>query len=275
MSLRSRPEEYSYSFSSLKSLPRRILSPPPAEVPTRSRATPFHIRPAYDVRLEDLFGEARHPLYKTQADIYGGPIAGRYRCPLALADFEEWLLYTEHSVENLFVFFLMTPCMALTLSFFRYFIQWLKDYTARHAASSGQPAFSLDVSALRAKNTFFVAGGSMELNLSASVVEEIQQSCTRPPDPSIFSTAKSLVTEMLESSLTKFVNQSSANSDANRRLCAILAGVAWILAGFAPGLVSVLGGYNRWIRLCAFPLFWIGGLMAFAGYGGELDMLVW
>lgn len=176
--------------------------------------------------------------------------------------------------------------ISYSLQIHRYFLQWLNGYSdpkRRKHTTSNQLSFSL----AQCKETFFAPGAPLELNLTSEiargVLENIRVAPARsiyslgsppldvsainePYSPHLFDAAKLSVEEMLSTSLMKFVEESSGNAGWLRRTAGCIGGVAIIILGFTPILISVLTGKSRWIRLSALPPFWIGTMMVLTGY---------
>ncbi|KAK7690104.1 hypothetical protein QCA50_006751 [Cerrena zonata] len=89
----TQPRTIKLTPGALLTLPYRLLHPPPA----KSQLATWSITPQFDIKLEDILNRKHLP-------------------PLGLKDFEEWLLFVEHTPEYL------------------YFILWLREYTARYSA---------------------------------------------------------------------------------------------------------------------------------------------
>lgn len=75
----TRPSKFTYRLRQLKRFPKRLLCPCDAGVGT---VRSLRITPKFDVRLEDVLNAKHLP-------------------PLGLKEFEEYLLFVEHSAENL------------------------------------------------------------------------------------------------------------------------------------------------------------------------------
>ncbi|KAF8604626.1 hypothetical protein BDV93DRAFT_555483 [Ceratobasidium sp. AG-I] len=252
MATRDRPAHYPYSFKALLDVPRRLFNPPRAKVKV-GRVRSMSLTPLFEVKLSDV-------------------LDGQHLPPLSKKDFEEYLLFVEHSPENL------------------YFIQWLQEYSQVYNAwvQRGTPySPQLALSWSRAKETFFTEGAHLRLNINASSLDGLlistddnaQSKTSRPmsaqlssnshvgsdsphpsyPSPSAFTTIRNEVEDMLRESLVRFVCGSCGNSGRARGLFGIALGVITIVIGLAPVLVSVLQGKGgRAVRVAAIPLFWLG-----------------
>ncbi|QRV75266.1 transmembrane protein [Ceratobasidium sp. AG-Ba] len=239
----SRPEHYPYSFKSLLDVPRRLFHPPPSQVKI-GRVRSFLLTPLFEVKLTDV-------------------LEGQHLPPLSRKDFEEYLLFVEHSPENF------------------YFLQWLHDYTRLYTqwAQSGTPySPKLALSWSRAKETFFASGAPYRLNLPSSVLDKLLTNSddtsshasshhyeytgpthsSYPPPPALAKVRRE-VEDMLRESLTRFVTGSCGNSGRARGLFGIALGVITLVVGLAPVLMSILAGRGgRALRVAAIPIFWLG-----------------
>ncbi|KAJ1307738.1 hypothetical protein OPQ81_001825 [Rhizoctonia solani] len=248
----TRPSHYPYSFRALKDVPRRLFYPPRSEIKI-GRVRSMSLTPLFEVKLMDV-------------------LDGQHLPPLSRKDFEEYLLFVEHSAENL------------------YFIQWLRDYTKAYNAwvQTGTPySASLALSWSRAKQTFLANDAHYKLNLSEATLEGVpnspdpsqqsqpisstlvsqepspgfQDRQARPsyPNPTTLTKIKSEVEDMLRESLNRFVSGSCGNSGRARGLFGITLGVITLVVGLAPVLVSVLQGRGgRGVRVASIPIFWLG-----------------
>ncbi|KAG9084035.1 hypothetical protein FS749_005543, partial [Ceratobasidium sp. UAMH 11750] len=234
----ARPQPYPYAFKALLDVPRRLFHPPPAQIKV-GRVRSMSLTPLFEVKLSDV-------------------LEGQHLPPLSRKDFEEYLLFVEHSSENL------------------YFTQWLRDYSRNHDAwaRSGTPySPQLALSWSRAKETFFTPQAHLRLNLPASLLagvtlpddgaSSVHYDYTGPthpsyPPPPALNKIRREVEDMLRESLTRFVVGSCGNSGRARGLFGIALGVITLVTGLAPVLLSVLGGRPRALRVAALPVFWLG-----------------
>ncbi|KDQ21189.1 hypothetical protein BOTBODRAFT_168516 [Botryobasidium botryosum FD-172 SS1] len=259
----TRPPSFKHSVFLLLDLPRRLCNPPPAVGKVRS----CRLTPIFQVSLEDV-------------------LQGKHLPPLSLKDFEEYLLFQERSVENL------------------YFTIWLKEYAEKYEAEFGAPTnddfigdvpvlrvddASIDLATLsidtkvnpspssiqlmhsfrRAKQTFFVPGAPLELNLNSNITRDLLDNTERScPSPEMLIPVKEEVDKMLRGSLDRFVLARYSNNGPQRTFCGLLAGVGAILLGFAPVLMSILGGEPRGVRWASLPCFWLGWLTTVASTHG-------
>ena len=159
----------------------------------------------------------------------------------------------------------------------------MKEYTTHYEDGSWTDS-QLWFSFLRAKASFFTPNGSHELNLPWNVVNEITTispgnppadqsmskkdgiSASRPPSPIQLASAQQHVRRMLSTSLARFASEATSNAGVLRRFYCGSAGLAAISVGIAIVLLSVLKGYSRFIRLLAFPCFWLGGIIILCAY---------
>ncbi|KDN48770.1 hypothetical protein RSAG8_02757, partial [Rhizoctonia solani AG-8 WAC10335] len=248
----SRPPHYPYSLKALKDVPRRLFHPPRSEIKI-GRVRSISLTPLFEVKLADV-------------------LDGQHLPPLSRKDFEEYLLFAEHSSENL------------------YFFEWLRGYTKAYnawAQTSTPYSAPLALSWSRAKQTFLANDAHFKLNLSNAALEglpnmpePVQQpqpisfvamsqepsgsSQDRParlsyPNPIALTKIRSEVEDMLRESLNRFVCGSCGNSGRARGLFGITLGVIRFAVGLAPVLVSILQGRGgRGLRAAAIPIFWLG-----------------
>ncbi|QRV99863.1 hypothetical protein RhiJN_27882 [Ceratobasidium sp. AG-Ba] len=151
------PKPWKVNVGAMKTLPKRLRQPPPRpSIPQLKRYT---VIPEYDVPLSDIL-EDKHP------------------SPLSLREFEEYLLYVERSVENL------------------YFCLWFKQYTneyndwaerrfsgesssssifhVRRTPKSLPPNESLAKSFQAARELFFNDESQYELNVTDEMIDPIR-----------------------------------------------------------------------------------------------------
>ncbi|KAJ1304898.1 hypothetical protein OPQ81_006032 [Rhizoctonia solani] len=230
-----RPPAYECSwFTSLRALPRRIISPPAVEGQRARRSC--KIVPIFRVALEDI-------------------LDGKHLPPLSLKDFEEYLLFEERSAENL------------------YFILWLREYTKRHRpwfATATVASRSLALSFTRAKSTFFSHSSPHELNLASILISNflITAEGQPHPHPSVFAQIQRDVEHMLQESLLRFVAARTKNAGKQRVWCALIGGIGTGLIALAPILVSILGDKPRILRLAALPILWLGATIFLSSIHG-------
>ncbi|KAF8314547.1 hypothetical protein DL93DRAFT_2167332 [Clavulina sp. PMI_390] len=266
----TKPKTAGYKIKELLEFPKRIINPPPANLPMLATVGSLSLRPSYEVKIEDM-------------------LDAKYLPPVGLRDFEEWLLFKEHSAENL------------------YFIQWLRDYRK----SYNSPQYNdtqLWFSFLRAKGSFFTSEGSLELNLPHQIIRDVaaitfssaasKDAATTPPtiyltpppsaspstsekfsnhqsinptvnlapSPDRLKAAEEHVMRLLQVSLQKFAAEAICNAGVVRRFYCTSVGVSAVLAGMIPVLISICRGYSRYIRLVGFPFFWLGFIVMFCAY---------
>ncbi|GBE84941.1 hypothetical protein SCP_0701230 [Sparassis crispa] len=250
-------------FRAVLSLPRRLLHPPSP----RGKLPSWGIAPRFTVTLDDILDRRHLP-------------------PLGLKDFEEWLLFVEHSPESL------------------YFILWLREYTARfdawiHASKGAftptdpvhpssyrtpptrpPPSPALLSFYMRAKHTFLLHDAPYELLVPTDALAPFRSSqaypydCSLPPDPLVFAELAALVRTALAESLARFVRATFANVDAPRAVCGCYGGTVILLAGSVPPIVtSIVLGSSRWWRLFALPGMWLGLTVLIAAMYGVCMMI--
>ncbi|KAJ7134551.1 hypothetical protein C8R44DRAFT_770786 [Mycena epipterygia] len=247
MNTQTQPRTAQLNFKAILSLPFRLCNPPPAVAKVRSCG----VTPVFQVQLDDILERKHLP-------------------PLGLKDFEEWLLYCEDSVENL------------------YFILWLKEYTLKHKQWVARSAFErnnagdyrmdwplhsssqLAMFYARAKNTFFTPNAAYELNLPSVAFAPFHASNGSPhPDPIIFTEIAIETRKMLDESLSRFVTAQFSNVGNQRVLCGIIAGVLFCLIGaLTPIAYNFAHGDSRWLRLTSFPGLWFGLTVLLASLNG-------
>jgi hypothetical protein len=198
-------------------------------------------------------------------------LAAKHLPPLSLKDFEEYLLFEERSVENL------------------YFTVWLKDYTSRYNCMLSNdpttitPSYlshsdirripgkspcdpdllfspSLALSFTRAKRTFFHHTSSLELNLTSVTLTNLlmeTRGIAHPP-PQVFDDVAKEVRDMMRQSLHKFIAARYGNVGTSRAVCGVIAGLVMIGIGLIPIFLSIFNRRTRLIRLAALPFFWFG-----------------
>ncbi|KAJ7640548.1 hypothetical protein B0H17DRAFT_1216599 [Mycena rosella] len=243
----TQPRAVQLSFKSILSLPFRLCNPPPAVAKVRSCG----VTPVLQVNLEDVLERKHLP-------------------PLGLKDFEEWLLYCEDSVENL------------------YFILWLKEYTLKYKQWVVRSAYErnnagdyrmdwplhsssqLAMFYARAKQTFFTPNAAYELNLPSVAFAPFHASNGSPhPDPMIFTEIAIETRKMLDESLGRFVTAQFSNVGNRRVLCGMIAGVIFCLLGaLTPIAYNFAHGHSRWLRLVSFPGLWLGLTILLASLNG-------
>jgi hypothetical protein len=207
-----------------------------------------------------------------------------------LKDFEEWLLFVEQNVENL------------------YFILWLKEYNVRYTqwVNSARAILKQDSShpyqptpqtnrALaifysRAKRTFFTPNSPYELDLPSDILGPFHApslssvSLNHPPnrdcsvssgalspypDPAVFSEVEAKVRSMLQESLNRFAKSAITNVGTARATCGTVGGTVIALAGFLPPIAENFAlSRNRWLRIAALPGLWLGLTIVLASLHG-------
>ncbi|KAL5482561.1 hypothetical protein ACEPAI_9155 [Sanghuangporus weigelae] len=264
--IQTQPRLSRFTIRGLLSLPKRLCSPPAAVGKVRS----FGLTPIFDVRLEDVLDRKHLP-------------------PLSLKDFEEWLLYVEQSVENL------------------YFILWLREYIAKYdrwiakvrareaknrshiqhgrggthspaayrvawsVTTPYSPALALFFS--RARETFLVPGAPYELSLPPALLDALAV-VSGHPDPAVLAPARAHVEEALRGSLARCVRAAYSNVGTYRAACGIAAGIFFLLVGTIPPLaVNFTRSQSRWERLVILPGLWFGLTIFIASLRGICMMI--
>jgi len=225
---RVRPTLLAYNVANFRSFPSRVFSIPPAGSVKVRR---FGLISPLNVRLDDV-------------------LEGRHLPPLSPLDFEDYLRYREHSVENL------------------YFKQWLDDYQTKYAAAFSQEKpdlLQLSLSYVRARRTFFYVNSPLALNLSPGNIPDFTTSSSQLPscaDPSIFAAARNEVNGHLRRSLSEYIQtQALGNAGRIHLLCGLALATSIILTGVIPILVQIYHGEYagpKSVRLACIPFFWIG-----------------
>ncbi|KIO29187.1 hypothetical protein M407DRAFT_228557 [Tulasnella calospora MUT 4182] len=227
----SRPQRLPYSPKALLHLPYRLFNPPPAPCKTKT----WQMSPDYKVELDDV-------------------LDNRHLSPMALKDFEEFLLFTEFSAENL------------------YFLMWLKEYKRKYQdlGVSKTAAGDLAVQFSRALATFFDPTSNLALNLPADITSSIiaiSKESSHPP-PVVFDQVVLQVKGMLRDSLMRFVRLCYGNAGTNRSWFSAWLGISLVVLGLIPTIASIVTGTSRWIRLSGFLLFWCGSAATIAATHG-------
>ncbi|KAG8865390.1 hypothetical protein FRB96_000280 [Tulasnella sp. 330] len=237
-----RPKRLTPNIQAIAYLPQRLMNTPPAP---RS----WKISPDFEVKLDDI-------------------LANKHRFPIALKDFEEYLLFTEHTVENL------------------YFVVWVRDYTHAYEAylsmsaeppeDQGVAVGKLTLLFARALATFFDTPSNLALNLPHALVMPIRDVAGQSslPPPEVLQQAHEYVREMLKESLKRFVKTCHGNSDTNRAWFAYMNG--WVTAIVVVG-ITILGiflGWPRMTRLASYPILALAIATIFASTQGGVFALV-
>ncbi|KAJ7505385.1 hypothetical protein B0H11DRAFT_418910 [Mycena galericulata] len=248
MNIQPRPTAVKLTVKSIVSLPFRLCNPPPAVAKVRSCG----VTPVFKIQLDDILERRHLP-------------------PLGLKDFEEWLLYCEDSVENL------------------YFLLWLKEYTVKHKQWVARTAFEINNAGdyrmdwplhsssqlamfyARAKATFCTPNAAYELDLPSIAFGPLHDASNSSPhpDPIIFTEIAIATRKTLDESLARFVTAQFTNVGNKRALCGMVAGVLFsLLGGLTPIAYNFAHGHSRWLRLCAFPGMWFGLAILLASLNG-------
>ncbi|KAH7107804.1 hypothetical protein BKA62DRAFT_684496 [Auriculariales sp. MPI-PUGE-AT-0066] len=253
-----RPGRFTYSLRHLRKLPTRLLCPSDAGV---GIVRSFRVVPKFKVSLDDVLN-------------------GRHLPPLTLKEFEEYLLFIEHSAENL------------------YFWAWLKKYDDTFARYNESRLTSDEPVAQRASDdtgkemilgqelrqsyacahaTFLAANAPMQLNLTSDAVSVAplpplpSALHDEPPSPETLAPIKQQVIVMLQSSLSAFVVDHCRNGGRRRGLFAIVVGLLICLLAILPVAQSFERsprGTHRYLSFAAFPCLWFGITTLIAGFHG-------
>ncbi|CAK5270254.1 unnamed protein product [Mycena citricolor] len=261
----TQPRETHISAKALTTLPFRLCHPPP---PVAKTSRTYGVAPALQVCLDDVL-ERRHLPPLGLKDFEVRMLISEHHTTTKTPPSQEWLLYCEDSVENL------------------YFILWLKEYTIKHAnwtavrtdmergASDYHhwPLLSSSHLALfyaRAKQTFFTPNGAYELQLPSALLAPFHGvSAPAHPDPALFAPLAVEIRRHLDASLGRFVRAACSNVGSRRARCGIVAGCTFTtLLGAAPLACALATGAPRWVRLSAFPGLFVGLAVLLASLHG-------
>ncbi|TIB97596.1 hypothetical protein E3Q18_02517 [Wallemia mellicola] len=249
----TRPRQFKCSWRTLLQFPRRLLAP--AAIPS---APKFKVRsctatPLDSVTLESILNDSYLP-------------------PLTLVDFQDYLVFRENSVENLF------------------YLRWLTHYTSLHnrlviektQEESSKVINEMSQQYQRCLSTFILPGSAYELNIASKLIQEMlaiapQQYVTLDdlngtqsdrhavlppsPDAAAIVATKHHVVGMLRNSARKFATKAPANGGRKRGWFALFVGLLFILLGLLIVLVARLyqkGSGGRHTAGAAIPFFWFG-----------------
>ncbi|PCH40077.1 hypothetical protein WOLCODRAFT_98221 [Wolfiporia cocos MD-104 SS10] len=286
--VQSRPKTVQLKCQRLRSLPHRLLHPPPA----RGKLPSWGVTPRFEVNLDEILDRKHLP-------------------PLGLKDFEEWLLFVEQSAENLYFILWLRD-------YTQRYSEWVQrtrssrtsiyghERGAYRTPSAHPPASpELAYSYLRAKRTFLTPNANYELDVPSDILapfhiapgvksvgslgsgdgeealsEHTGWSATTcaygitygsmfngfdglnypapPPDPAVFGELAEVVREMLRDSLERFVTATFNNVGTPRAVCGSAGGIVIGLVGSVPLIVNFAVGGSRWWRLAAIPGMWLG-----------------
>ncbi|KAG8954977.1 hypothetical protein FRC04_010461 [Tulasnella sp. 424] len=253
---RSRPSSYTYSFKRVPWFVVRLMQPPESQGAVKStlKRPPFRrVSPCRPIRA------VIPPLKIQLRDV----IEGKHLPPLSSTDFEDYLRFQEHSVENL------------------YFIRWLDDYTAKynaHAASPQAQSYNpqLALSFARARSTFLSAQSPLAINIESK--NAIFPPDCKYPNPDALNGAKHEVEAMLRESLNIFITtRAQGNAGFFHLISVCTFGILCTLTGLVPILLQIYRGESagvRSVRLASIPPFWIG-MVAFLGAAHGVCPIVW
>ncbi|KAG9042808.1 hypothetical protein FS837_010366 [Tulasnella sp. UAMH 9824] len=239
---RSRPSSYTYSFKRVPWFVVRLMQPPESQGAVKVRGC--SVIPPLKIQLRDV-------------------IDGKHLPPLSSSDFEDYLRFQEHSVENL------------------YFIRWLDDYTAKynaHAASPQAQSYNpqLALSFARARSTFLSSNSPLAINVESK--NAIFPPDCKYPTPEALGGAKHEVEAMLRESLNIFITtRAQGNAGFFHLISVCTFGVLCTLTGLVPILLQIYRGEAagvRSVRLASIAPFWIG-MVAFLGALHGVCPIVW
>ena len=147
-----------------------------------------------------------------------------------------------------------------------------RTYMAMDSTKPRVTSGELAVKYSRALQTFFDPKAQLCLNLPAQTSATVRAfgSASSFPEPRVFDDAEAQVRAMLKDSLNRLVKMATGNAGKGRSWFSAATAVLGCLLGLAVILASVFTGVSRWVRIAAFPCFWMGiaGLIA-APHGSE------
>ncbi|TIB10395.1 hypothetical protein E3P89_02379 [Wallemia ichthyophaga] len=260
----SRPSSFRCSWRTLLNLPRRVFAPPAIPSAPRFKVRSCAATPLDAVTLESILNDSYLP-------------------PLTLVDFQDYLVFSENSVENLF------------------YLRWLAHYASLHEKlnsisnnnginnnnnnqrSSSDAAEVIDEMSQqyqRSLSTFILPGSAYELNLPSKLIQELlmiapqqyvdvgdftsthRHAVLPPPADAVpLVQCKHAVVQMLRGSARKFSAKSPANGGRKRGWFALFVGVLFGLFGLLIVLVARLyqkGDGGRRTAGASIPFFWFG-----------------
>ncbi|CAE6441454.1 unnamed protein product [Rhizoctonia solani] len=282
------PSTWSLSPTAIKGLPSRLKNAPP-----RPRGAPlkkrFAVVPEYDIPLSDILDDL-------------------HASPLSLREFEEYLLYVERTVENL------------------YFCLWLKQYTQTYRdwerrqpapdTEFGTPSTStfrrpdptqsisvpLANSFQRAKRLFFDPASQYELNVTEDMIDPIRQWVKPPkklnskkpkrveaweegapepeeiqeiqelslvhPHPDSFQRVLIEIEGSLRQSLTRFFQLSFTNSGRSHDKLGYSVWLVYTIASVATSIALIMNHKHRALRLVVVPMLLMGWTVGISTYNG-------
>ncbi|KAH9808694.1 hypothetical protein DFH28DRAFT_1087251 [Melampsora americana] len=283
------PKREPLKFSSLLSLPNRIIKPP--VVPKASSSA--------DVTKKEKrkfeFGKVRTWSRCAMTEVKLNDILfGLHTPPLTLSEFEDYLLHVEHTPENLYFYFWLKDyttryhqwgagrskpdvdsCMRLSLAEkSEAYNQFSQQKTSSENATNGLP-LDLNESLQMAISTFLYGQPAkrprsalsieLELNLPADVKDQIKRESAMNGHPSIFDSAEKEVMNMLEESMKRWLVISSGNADRLRVWFAIALGIVCVLTAITGSFLLNYYTRSHSLRLVTTPLFWLGVITLICG----------
>ncbi|EUC59510.1 transmembrane protein, putative [Rhizoctonia solani AG-3 Rhs1AP] len=282
------PSTWSLSPTAIKGLPSRLKNAPPRPRGTLLKKR-FTVVPEYDIPLSDILNDL-------------------HASPLSLREFEEYLLYVERTVENL------------------YFCLWLKQYTQTYRdweqrqppPASDTPSTStfrcpdqsinvpLAHSFQRAKRLFFDPASQYELNVTEDMIDPIRQWVKPPkkrnskkprrvevweeeeespepepeheiqelpplvhPHPDLFQRVLTEIEGSLRQSLTRFFQLSFTNSGRSHDKLGYGIWLIYTIASVATSIALILNHKHRALRLVVAPMLLIGWSVGISTYNGN------
>ncbi|KAG8999064.1 hypothetical protein FRB93_013334 [Tulasnella sp. JGI-2019a] len=234
-----RPKRIQPGLKAFANFPNRLFNPPPAPCQVRS----WKIAPDFRIELDDI-------------------LANKHLPPMALKDFEEYLLFTEYTVENL------------------YFMIWLKDYTTAYNANISKYAETPEEQAIaegklsllfsRSFATFFQPSSNLALNLPHTLTSPFRDFAEHSshPSPEALHDVHMYVKEMLRESLQRFVRNCYGNVEKNHAWLAYLGGGVLTMVMIAIAIVGIFRGWPRATRLASYPLMILGIAATLASSSG-------
>ncbi|EGG11014.1 uncharacterized protein MELLADRAFT_60021 [Melampsora larici-populina 98AG31] len=276
------PKRETLKFSSLLSLPNRIIKPPVVPKASSSADAPKKEKRKFE------FGKVRTWSRCSMTEVKLNDILfGLHTPPLTLGEFEDYLLHVEHTPENLYFYFWLRDyttryhqwgagrskpdvnnSMRLTLAEKREAYNQLSQQEASsEIAKNGLPV-ELNESLEMAISTFLYGQPAkrhrspssieLELNLPADVKDRIKLESTLSGHPSIFDLVEKEVMNMLEESMKRWLVLSSGNADRLRVWFAIALGTMCVIIAITGALLLNYLTSSPRLRLVTTPLFWLG-----------------
>ncbi|KAG9007225.1 hypothetical protein FRB93_008048 [Tulasnella sp. JGI-2019a] len=198
-------------------------------------------------------------------------LANKVPPPISLKNFEEYLLFTEYAVENL------------------YFILWLREYTKiceigasslrRTPEEKADLSNDLTLQCTQSITAFFDPSSSLALNLPSTLISPIQDLVSPQasassflvlshPSPEAFAHVEAYVLNMLNRSLQQFVESRYGKAEKSHTWFSQLIGWAAALTCVALTIVGIFRGWPRATRLAVFPILILACITIFAARDG-------